>query len=568
MGSFFLGFVSAEEAQASVSIVILERVTENVSNWGIFEPLCCNDSMGVIKTGDWCLENDKFNMTTLEGDVYCEGARAGANIAVNLQHVLRFNFTRITVGSDDMIQCLVEQSNGTLINITKTGLTLNNANYILNYAISNDTTTERNVSASVHDLPWGIHNCSIINGTGQYDYPINEVVFVRRNTDWSTFDYQKAVFAESVPYRFFNNTRALKKYFIETGSKSYSRYLSFKHYAGANTEEFCFDGKDNDEDLIIDYDDYDCRTFTHRYESDDMNFTIPNFLATLSFFERVMFRITGYDVSTAESDNIAEGSLGGVSYMYTLNTNNDGSFKIRFYESSPGSSGYGYTIKNVPNVSSVEMIETLPSGASSAYFCGASAGLPEGLCNINLDCSACGSGAIDFVYIINSSDTEFDSTSIFTLEVVHGTVIDEGNFTAYFDPDEGLTNNNESETSSAVSNNNLCADGVNNDLDIASSSYTYLTGLSFSNQIVLARDCADEDCDGRTGPTQGSVSGKCEYLVELNCTDGYDNDFNDNYTTDAYGLSGIYYTDCHDADCFHNGDGLGTCPTTETVCGR
>ena len=235
-------------SSANISITILEPLAaENISNWGIFEPLCCSGG-----TGDWCLDNNVFNETTLEGDVYCEGENAGNDIVVNIQHVLKFNFSGLTLVPADTIQCIIEQSNGSLLTVSETGLTLSNSDYILRYAISNNTNIERDESASIHDLPWGIHNCSVIyNAGGQDDVQINEVVFVRRNKDWNTFDYIKSFLAESGPSSFFNNTLALKTP-SENNDESYMRSLTFKHYGGAKTEEFCFDGGDSDGNLLID----------------------------------------------------------------------------------------------------------------------------------------------------------------------------------------------------------------------------------------------------------------------------------------------------------------------------
>ena len=549
--------------QATVSLIITAPEEKNMSIYGVFEPLCCSGG-----TGDWCLDNDVYNETTGTGDIYCEGSTAGNDILVNVQHILKFNFTRITVDTDDVLECVLEQSDGSLLIVNETGLSIDHGNYILEYAISNDSIITRNESASIHDLPWGVHNCSIIYSNGSIkSWDIKEVIFVHRNLQWNTFDYQKALFAESVPYKFFNNTQALNKYYIEISNKSYSRYLSFRHYAGSDTEEFCFDGIDNDNDGDIDSEDYDCRTFMHRYNS-TMNYTIPgNFLSILAFFKDILGNRITANVVSSDDDNIVQESLGSVNYWYTLNTNLNGSFKIRIYETSPGSSGYGYTIKGFPNISSVSIIGTTPSGYSSSYACGSLAGQPEGICNVNFDCSACGDELVDFVYIINSYNTTMDAVSSLTFESVHGTTVEEEHFNVYFDPNEGLNNTYENESSTAT-DSNLCDDGVNNDLDI-SEDYSYINFSSGTNRITLSRDCADIDCAGIIGPSYTAEQditfsqGTCEYKIETNCSDGYDNDFNNNYSLDAYGLLGIFYTDCHDVDCFRNGV---ECPSSETIC--
>jgi len=564
-------FVSADiNENATLSITILSLAEENVSTHGIFEPLCCSGG-----TGDWCVDNSAYNETTGDGDVYCEGDYAGQNILVNVQHVLKFNFSTVTIGASDVLECVLEQSNGSLLIVNETGLTLSSEDYILEYAISNDTNIERNVSSSTHDLPWAVHNCSVIyNAGGRDTYEINDVIFVHRNMKWTTFDYQKAVFAESVPYKFFNNTVALKKPYIENDNKSYMRYLTFKHYAGSQTEEFCFDGNDSDGDLLIDFYDNDCRTFAHRYDVSEMNFTPPNFLSFLGMIKTVGNKIAGTgavitgNAISSDDDNIVTDSLGNVNYWFTKNTDFDGSFKARFYESSPGSSGYGYTIKNFPNVSSVSLIGTLPIGYVKSYACGAAAGLEDTLCNINIDCSACGDEFLDFVMIVNSSDTNYDAEDTFELETIHGTSIETEDFTSYFDPNDGLNNTCENESSSAT-DSNLCDDAVNNDLDI-STDYTYINSLTNTNKISWSRDCADFDCVGINGPDYGTAEqditfsqGDCNYRTETSCDDGYDNDFNNNYSADAYGMQGIYYTDCHDLDCFGNDV---ECPSSETVC--
>ena len=552
-----INLVSASStAQANVYITFLGE-QENYSIYGIFEPLCCAGG-----TGDWCLDNNQYNETTHSGDVYCEGSNAGESINVNVQHVLRFNFSGITIGASDELECIIEQSDGSILRVNKTGLTLNSQDYFLAYAISNESIITRDESDSTHDLPWGVHNCSILysNGTN-VSYDRKDVIFVHRNLQWSVFDYQKAVFAESVPYKFFNNTRALKKYYIDTDDKSYTRYLAFRHYAGSQTEEFCFDEEDNDNDGLIDNNDSDCRTFAHRYNVSEMNFTVPNFLMVLG-----LFRTTGYAISN-DADNIVTDSLSDTNYWFTRNTDLDGSFKIRIYETSPGSSGYGYTIQNFPNVSSVNLIGILPSGYTSSYACGGDANLPEGFCNINLDCASCGNELIDFVFIVNSSDSDLDASSTLTLQTVHGTTIETENFDVYFDPDDGLNNTLENETSSAT-DTNLCDDSMNNDLDI-STDYTYLNALGTTNKITWSRDCADIDCVGINGPAYSAEQditfsqGDCEYKTELSCNDGYDNDFNDNYLTDAYGMQGYSYTDCHDVDCFGNNV---ECPSSESIC--
>jgi len=537
-------------------------ISPREATYGIYEPLCC---AGGTKTGQQCIDDGHYNPTSGTGDIYCEGQYAGQDITLNLLHTFEINLQGLTMSSTDVLECIAEYSNGSLFVINETGLILDNENYDLNYTLStNDNIIRDTGTASIHDVPWYLHNCSIKDNESNIlrTFAFNNRIYVHKNTDWTAFDFQKAVFAESVPFKFFNNTAVPNVTFIINEDKSAERNLAFQKYAGAQTEEYCYDSIDNDGDGDTDGDDWDCRTFLY-------NYITPEFYNSYDYSTRSN-SITGMSVGTmstsADSDNLIINSVGSrpTNYWYAVNTDPSGTFKIRIFE-SPGSNGYGYTIKNVPNVGNINVIGNNINGILSKSCSG-------GLCNVNYDCSGCGSSVVDAVIEMNFTNTGMDGSYTLTIEVVHGTVVESETFTIYLDPSQGLSNNDESETSSGVTATNMCNDSISNDLDI-STDYTYINGLGPYSRVSYSRDCADIDCVGLQGPSYTAEQymtfsqGLCEYKTELNCSDGYDNDFNDDYATDAYGISGTSpYTDCHDIDCFGTGGAVSTtnpCPAYE-----
>jgi len=528
---------------------------------GIYEPLCCGAGNATSKSGEGCLDGT-YNPLTGAGDLTCEGSTAGNNDPLDLQHIVYITFENLTITPFDTIACMLEYSNRTLFRVNETGLSMNSTDYRMNYTIHFDDSLIRDTGvASMHDVPWYFHNCTITaaNGTQLHYQNLSRRVFTHRSTVWTAFDYQKAVFCESVPFKFFNNTALCSLATIGVATKSYERNLAFKKVAGAPVEMHCHDEVDNDNDGAIDSADIDCLTFA---DQDNISFYPGQGFSTRGFFDG-WFRTWS---STADADNIGSGTIGSTNFLYTVNTNSSQTFKTRIYESSPGTDGYGYTLKDVPDVGTVNIIGDGPGIADAIV----STSCISGLCNVNYDCSGASckvNTVVDLVVQINFTNTSLDGISNITLQVVHGTTTEEGSFSAYFDPSDGLSNNNESDNSS-VTASNLCSDGTNNDLDI-SYTYTAINASSPFNRISYSRDCADADCSGFDGPSYAPeqdisfTQGVCQYLTEVSCADGYDNDFNDNYTTDAFGMQGNYYTDCHDIDCFRNGV---ECPLTETIC--
>jgi len=534
--------------------------------FGLFEPLCCNG--GNITTGEACITGNFYNSETYEGDYYCDSSKS---VEPQVPHIMYFNFTGLHIeASNVMVGCLIETSLGNQFFLNRSGISpMANDTLILNYTLSNNDDVYE--TPTMNGAPWYIHNCSIYSNTGilLYNEDIMKRIYVHPSREWSDTDLTLALSCEGIDKRFLNNTA----YCLQSGgivgtSKEYLYAVHRNAYVGV--EGFCYDGTDDNANSRIDSSDDDCLTWWDSYIT-------PTYVGSNNFSTRSLTAesFTAQDIQT----NLNEVSLltgeKNVRYIWTINTNTSSGNKlevrIRTGESLRFNSKYNLFIKNLPAEATDVGMTIIGKGlpASSQYVASISSGTFNLACSGN-DCKS--TSPFDIVVQIPFS-SEITGSYTPSFQIVWTDGGDSSASGSVQFGSSGLTNTDENETNNAVGIGS-CTDSENNDLDI-STDYTYINSLNPYNQISYSRDCADADCNLETGPTLRGETGTCYYRNEslnypLSCRDLYDNDFNDNYLTDVYGLSNptYNYTDCHDIDCFRQG-GLSTdtsnfpCPAYE-----
>jgi len=557
---------TSERINLTIQAVVEEAYIGNITApRGIYEPLCCNS---LAKTGEQCITDGHYNPTTGVGDEFCNG---GGNVDKNVQHTFSIAFSNISITPTYTLRCAVEMSNtnnapGEIKYVEATGLTLNEENYLLNYTINN--TDHVNYTVNNNALPWYVHNCSILGSGGTLldNQTVERRIYVHRSIVWSDSDYTNAIACESAGGSLFNNTAKCNRSNPDVIGSSEEVSYVFQMAGGSNVEGNCYDGIDNNNNGDTDGADDSCKTWLDSYI--EPNFFSGNTLSARSWIENLINIFVGIFDSSSDDDNIGSTSIGltGMTFDYTKNINSSGYGKVRIRGSMPGKQ-HVFAIKGVSNVSSVEAIGDCP-GKDTASL---TSTLDAGKYNLVYQCASgsCeSSSSCDLVIKFDFNELALDTSEQVRFEVsfTGGSAgIEDVSF--YYDPEDGLLSTNESQTTS-VTATNMCNDAVNNDLDI-SLDYDYINDSNPFNRVGYSRDCADIDCVGIDGPSYTAeqditfAQGQCEYKTELSCNDNYDNDYNDNYTTDAFGMQGIYYTDCHDIDCFRNGV---ECNTTELIC--
>lgn len=439
-------------------------------------------------------------------------------------HVNNFSirFINLSINNDDVLLCYLRLSDGGNIIFNETGLNMLNENYSINYTIQENDSIIGDSKTGY--IPWILKNCSIYSqgGTLLYNETKNSRIYVHDDVYWTDDEITRAVTCAGTPGVYFNNT----------GKCEFSTDTMFalQMRNGNPVEESCFNnpyaGCSNDY----------CR-----------GIFFPTCKATEYF--------SGYNASMDDPNNYAvfnvdfSGYTVPVAYTLYTNTSSDGSFKLRVTQSLT-SKPYSFTIYNL---SYVDSVKTNIYGSNLGNGTLAVTDQGDGTFTVayyNFDYYT---GNLDFVFNVSFTNSTLEENRTLGLVIAFGTATNQQNpayFEGRFSSLLGPKNNNESEITFATSVDYLgaCSDRVNNDFD-------YLNSGFWDSSY----DCYDSDCHlfwGDYNQTNEFGSGKiglCNYLNELNCSDEFDNDYND-------------FTDCHDADCFHNGDGLNTCPTTELIC--
>ncbi|MCP4667892.1 MAG: hypothetical protein GY849_16195, partial [Deltaproteobacteria bacterium] len=481
--------------------------------------------------GAWAVSNFSFEVgggdSSWDLIVMPEGVFEPFNVSLAGTHEDTFSvrFVNLSIVSSQVLSCFIRMSNGSFRNVNETGLSLIQQNYSLNYSVSNFDSIVDHVSVGY--LPWVLKNCSIgesgvlvfDESTSGWNSTRVRRIYVHSGVVWDVSEITRAVACAGAPGKYFNNT-AKCEYQEDTK-------FAIQMYADSPTEESCVNnpGVGNDSEY--------CRT---------LFFPTNDPLDYFGGMSALVDDPNGYSVFTS----LFSGYSTDVGYSAFVNSS--GNFKLRLVESVSGVK-YSVTIYNLSNVSSVDVYGSeLGGGVSGLSDNG------DGTWNVFID-NLAGSeftGILDFTFNV-SFDEVLDEDRWLYIVIAYGEFSNQASpdyFVVNFSGVAGLRNNNESENTSwtvGFSEGGVCGDGVNNDFD-----YLGVGGIWDDSY-----DCFDSDCDGFAGSAVQSnefgfgKAGLCNYVVELNCTDEYNNDYDS-------------YTDCHDSNCFLN-DSLG-CPVTEQVC--
>jgi hypothetical protein len=399
--------------------------------------------------------------------------------------------------------------------------------YRLNYTIK-DSDSIINHAINGY-IPWVLKNCSIwFEGIMVFNQSITSRIYTHHATYWADNEITRAVACQGTPGVYFNNT----------GKCEFSEDTLFalQMRNGNEVNETCFNNPG------VACEDSYCR-----------GIYFPT-CDPIDYFG-------GYSADTDDPNGYTTFTSSFASYTtpiaYTYYTNSSGNFKLRIRETLSNKE-FSFTLYNLTNVSSANVygVET-GSGTTSITDNG------DGTFNVAHNrLSSSFTGTLDFVFNISFNDV-LDENRTIKLVIAYGVDTNQGNpdyFSSAFSSEFGLFNNNEAQTTSITTDTGgVCGDGVNNDFD-------YFNAFSTGNIWDWSYDCFDSDCDGSQGDDSQTnefgtgKTGLCNYAIERNCSDEFDNDYD-------YIISPrLDYTDCHDSDCFHNGDGLNTCPVSELVC--
>jgi hypothetical protein len=443
------------------------------------------------------------------------------NASLSGTHVNTFGikFVDLNMHSDETLTCTIKQSNGTLFNISATGLSVVSTNYTLNYTITSGDSIINDPVAGY--IPWELKNCTLTNASGTiFNQTINNRIYVHAPAYWSDSEVTRAVTCQGTPGVYFNNTAK-----CNFGGDT---VFALQMRNGNSVEPSCFNnpgvGCSNSYCTGIYFPSCTAPSYFYGYSatSDDPN-GYSSFTASFS----------GYNTPVA----------------YTQYVNSSGTFKLRVTQALTAKP-FSFTIYNLTNASNI-------AGATNVYGPNTGAGTlrvtdqGDGTWSVAYYKFSSFTGTLDFTFNISFTNTSLVQNRSVYLVIAYGTDTNQGSpphFNVNFSPMLGLKNANESEnTSITTESGGTCGDGVNNDFD-------YLgAGGSWANSY----DCYDPDCNNflgdysQTNEFGGGHTGLCNYQTERNCTDQFDNNYN--------GL-----TDCHDTDCFHNSSA--GCPVTETIC--
>jgi hypothetical protein len=448
-----------------------------------------------------------------------EGVFEPYNSSLSGTHVNTFviKFTDLTLNPTDIISCDIRLSNGSDMILSFTGVTLIDENYTLNYTLTSSDPIENDPTN--HYLPWILKNCTYTNSTGSFNESTNNSrIYVHSPIYWESSEVTRAIACRGTPGTYFNNT----------GKCEFSEDTLFalQMRNGNPVNETCF----NNQGIAC-----------------GNSYCNGIFFPTCDPLDYFGGYFAGMDDPNGYTAFNVSFSGYTTQLAYTRYTNTSGTFKLRLTQAL-SSKTFTITIYNLTNVSGANVYgNETGSGTTSVTPNG------DGTYNVAHNrLSTPFTGTLDLTFNI-SFDSVLNQSRLLYIILGYGDVGNDGNpayFNASFNPDYGFKNNNESEnTSIAIDEGGRCGDEANNDFD-------YINGI-----WQFSYDCFDFDCNNNQGDnsqTNELGSGKtgiCNYQIERNCTDNFDNDYD-------Y-IRGTDYTDCHDSNCFQNNS---ACPSVETIC--
>lgn len=435
-------------------------------------------------------------------------------------------FINLTMSASDELSCDIARADGSIMELSATGISVSDKDYTLNYTILSDDPIINDANAGY--LPWVLKECKLSNSTTQvYNETIVSRIYVHDAVYWQDDEITRAVTCEGTPGVYFNNTRKCK--FSE------DTMFALQMRNGNPVNELCFNNPG-----VACSDNYCKGIFFPSCDSIDYFY--------------------GYSAISDDPNNFANITVSFASYntpvYYTFATNSSGTFKLRIRQAL-SDKPFSFTIYNLTDVDSSKTNiygSELGSGTLAVTNQG------NGSYSAAYYNFADFTGTLDFTFNISFTNPAIDSNRTSRIVIAYGTDTNQGTpdyFEVNFNSTEGLNNDNEAQSTALTTDTGgVCGDEANNDFD-------YLGTFVGGDIWDWSYDCFDLDCnnsqgdDSQTNEFGSGKTGLCSYAVESNCTDEFDNDYD-------YIISPtLDYTDCHDADCFHKDV---ACPVAELVC--
>ncbi len=525
--SFYINGVF-QETDTDVEEGTTQNFTSTLVNDNYNWSITCYDDLGNSGSSGLFLLN--VSVSSLSGwynIIPPEGIFEPYNASLSGTHANLFSirFVNLTINTDELLSCSIKTADGSILTKNITGLSLSDQNYSLNHTVQTYDPIVDN--PSVGYIPWVLKNCSISKGailfsenTSSWSANKSRRIYVHSPVYWDESEITRAVACAGSPGKYFNNT-------MKCEYQEDTKY-AIQMYAGSPAEESCMNhpgvGGASEYCRGIFFPTNDPLEYFGGVSalSDD-----PNGYTTFT----VSF--SGYNTGVA----------------YSRYVNSSGNLKIRVRQAL-SSKTFSITIYNLTNVSS--------ANAYGAQTGSGSIGVNDygdGTWTVSFDRLATPfTGTLDLTLNISFNQQLNEDRNLYIV-LAYGADTNQLTPTYFpinFSSSDGLKNDDESENTNWTTGfveGGVCGDEANNDFD-------YLGGT-----WPRSYDCFDPDCNGSIGDNSQTnefgtgKTGLCNYQTELNCTDEFDNDYD-------Y-IAGADYTDCHDADCFHNDP---ACPLVELIC--
>ena len=446
------------------------------------------------------------------------------SLSLTQESVLSIRLVNFSISPSQTISCRINQPNGNVLNVNKSGLSFINSNYSLNYTVGLGDPIVNDASAGY--LPWVLKGCTIFNSNGSIIYAenITSRIYLHNPVYWTDEEITRAVACAGSPGKYFNNT-------VKCEYLGDTKFALQMRNGNPVTKE-CFNNPG-----VACGSDY-CNGIAFP------TCNPPNYFG-------------GYSALTDDPNGFVSSNVVFAGYntqvYYSSYVNSSGNFKFRMKQTL-SDRAFSLTLYNLTHVSSANIY-----GAEAGNGSVSVSNYGDGTWNVAFDrLSTRFTGTLDLTFNISFNQALNEKRSIYFV-IAYGSDTNQmtpAYFIVNFSTANGLRNNDESEMTSWTNDlSGTCGDRANNDFD-------YLGTFTSPGVWENSYDCFDPNCNGKMGDysqTNEFGTGKiglCNYLIERNCTDKFDNDYD-------Y-LAGLDYTDCHDNDCFHNASA--GCPLTETVC--
>ncbi|RME16095.1 MAG: hypothetical protein D6797_05250, partial [Bdellovibrio sp.] len=386
-------------------------------------------------------------------------------------------------------------------------------NYTIHYTITQTNTR-----------PDGQYNVTVTANNGTHEV-MNGSTFVYLHNNWTQKDVSDAVQCYNYRAGFFFDE------LLCNWDADVNHVATRKDAGGMEnaTEEHCFDGVDDDGDLLVDGDDRDCAGLMYYWR---WNMSIDAGVPRDPCVNGLCFACVG-GIDNSPPDGICDGGA-GITVAYIEQVRPGGQMRFRWSRKSRfNNDDLSLAVSRLNETLNISNVSNRQLGFIT---------VDENFITHEKSVSVTEnpfSDWLDELITINISPIAipglYNKTEL-VINLPASTVNAEFlrvNDTTYF-------NGKESDYVNSTGQHEYCIDGYDNDLD--DGLFARTDPLEPGNST----DCKDPDCNLKEVLPSGSM---CEYGTELNCSDGFDND--------ADG-----YTDCEDNDCWHNDP---NCPNMENI---